>query len=222
VPSGVRLGSLPLATSEACDPGRRIDARLLTFRARAADQAHAAFTPGTAWPVIGRPPGPSRENSQTLAFDAPSIFANDASTAHARPKASGRALSGTSSRSPPDAIKRLLPVAHRDGLQPTQHRVVWRPPPKDDAGGPTSLHLQHSTAHITGRVSRDTRASPRARRRLFAGRAPARGRLPGRLAMQGEGGDGERVGELVGTSGMHRFVGSRPLRSVTCSRRGAR
>src|SRR6266508_2353586 len=49
------LGTLPLATLEACDPGRRIDARLLTFRARAADQAHAAFTPGTAWPVIGTP-----------------------------------------------------------------------------------------------------------------------------------------------------------------------
>src|SRR5829696_10148266 len=49
------VGRLPLATLEACDPGRRIDARLLTFRARAADQAHAAFTPGTAWPVIGTP-----------------------------------------------------------------------------------------------------------------------------------------------------------------------
>ena len=36
-------------------PVAAIDARLLTFRARAADQAHAAFTPGTAWPVIGPP-----------------------------------------------------------------------------------------------------------------------------------------------------------------------
>src|SRR5215218_6396261 len=55
VPSGFRLGTLPLATLEACDPGRRIDARLLTFRARAADQAHAAYTPGTTWPVTGTP-----------------------------------------------------------------------------------------------------------------------------------------------------------------------
>src|SRR4029434_3133074 len=47
------VGRLPLATLEAYNPGRHIDARLLTFRARAADQAHAAFTPGTAWPVIG-------------------------------------------------------------------------------------------------------------------------------------------------------------------------
>ena len=31
------------------------DARLLTFRARAADQAHAASTPGTAWPGTRAP-----------------------------------------------------------------------------------------------------------------------------------------------------------------------
>src|SRR5436305_11481677 len=59
MPSVLRLGTLPLATLEACDPGRRIDARFLTFRARAADQAHAAFTPGTTWPVHGHPPGSS-------------------------------------------------------------------------------------------------------------------------------------------------------------------
>src|SRR5215218_755420 len=49
------VGRLPLATLEAYNPGRRIDARLLTFRARAADQAHATFTPGTTWPIIGTP-----------------------------------------------------------------------------------------------------------------------------------------------------------------------
>src|SRR3954469_25609418 len=49
------VGRLPLATLEAYNPGRHIDARLLTFRARAADQAHAASTPGTAWPIIGTP-----------------------------------------------------------------------------------------------------------------------------------------------------------------------
>src|ERR1019366_3531511 len=41
-------------------------------------------------------------------------------------------------------LVRLFPVAHHDGLQPTQHRVVWRLPPKADAGGPY-LHLSHST-----------------------------------------------------------------------------
>ena len=54
------VGTLPLATVGACDPGRRFDARLLTFRARAADQAHAASTPDTTWPERGHPPGSSR------------------------------------------------------------------------------------------------------------------------------------------------------------------
>ena len=35
--------------------GRRFDARLLTFRARAADQAHAASTPDTTWPATRAP-----------------------------------------------------------------------------------------------------------------------------------------------------------------------
>jgi len=30
------------------------------------------------------------------------------------------------------------------------HRVVWRPPPKADAGGPTILHLSHSSAYGKG------------------------------------------------------------------------
>src|SRR5215218_10575897 len=55
VPPVSAVGRLPLATLEAYNPGRGIDARLLTFRARAADQAHATFTPGTAWPVIETP-----------------------------------------------------------------------------------------------------------------------------------------------------------------------
>ena len=45
-----------------------IDARLLTFRAKAADQAHAACTPDTTWPVDGHPPGSSRENSPAPRF----------------------------------------------------------------------------------------------------------------------------------------------------------
>jgi predicted MFS family arabinose efflux permease len=40
--------------------GSRIGARLLTFHARAADQAHVASMPGTTWPVSGHPPGSSR------------------------------------------------------------------------------------------------------------------------------------------------------------------
>src|SRR3954471_1135627 len=44
-PSVSAFGEIPLATSGSCAPGRRIDARLLTFLARAADRAHAASTP---------------------------------------------------------------------------------------------------------------------------------------------------------------------------------
>jgi hypothetical protein len=43
------VGTLPLAARET-DPQARtatFDARLLTFRARAADQDHATYTPGT-------------------------------------------------------------------------------------------------------------------------------------------------------------------------------
>src|SRR5208283_4637821 len=46
------VGTLPLAARRT-DPQARTavsSARLLTFRARAADQAHAASTPGTTWP----------------------------------------------------------------------------------------------------------------------------------------------------------------------------
>src|SRR5512133_1545402 len=50
------VGTLPLATLGGLRPRvDAFDARLLTFRAGAADQAHAAFTPGTTWPVIGTP-----------------------------------------------------------------------------------------------------------------------------------------------------------------------
>jgi hypothetical protein len=52
----------------AYDPGRRFDARLLTFRVRAADQDHAAYTPGTAWPTIGSPPGSSRRDCNDRRF----------------------------------------------------------------------------------------------------------------------------------------------------------
>ena len=65
---GFRLGTLPLATVGAYDPGRHIDARLLTFRARAADQAHAASTPDTTWPIHGHPPGSSRRTHQNPRF----------------------------------------------------------------------------------------------------------------------------------------------------------
>jgi hypothetical protein len=47
------FGALPLATTK--QPSRHIDARLLPFRTRAADQDHAIYTPGTAWPGTRAP-----------------------------------------------------------------------------------------------------------------------------------------------------------------------
>jgi Reverse transcriptase (RNA-dependent DNA polymerase) len=44
---------------------------------------------------------------------------------------------------PPRSSTRMVPLSS-EPREP--RRAVWRPPPRDDAGGPTSLHLQHSTA----------------------------------------------------------------------------
>jgi hypothetical protein len=115
-----------------------IDARLLRFRAGAAAQTHAAYTPGTTWPVIGHPPGSSRETSQAPRFRC-HYWNHDASTA-------------TASGFPPVALVRLpgphlthlvrrFPDAQHDGLQPTHLRVVWHLPPKTGAGGSCLRHL---------------------------------------------------------------------------------
>jgi hypothetical protein len=71
-------------------PGRRIGARLLTFRARAADQAHAASTPGTAWPIHGHPPDSSLGMKQDPRFRC-RLNRFDASMANARSSLPGRA-----------------------------------------------------------------------------------------------------------------------------------
>jgi hypothetical protein len=55
VPPVSAVGRLPLATLDLTTPGRCFAARLLTFRARAADQAHAASTPDTTWPATRAP-----------------------------------------------------------------------------------------------------------------------------------------------------------------------
>jgi len=106
------VGRLPLATLEAYNPGRRIDARLLTFRARAADQAHAAFTPGTAWPVIGTPARPiTREQPDPSLSMPPRFVLTTPQQRTPAPRAPRPGASGTSSWSPPDAIKRAFSLS---------------------------------------------------------------------------------------------------------------
>ena len=148
---GCSFGTLPLATGGSdLNPvnGRRIDARLPTFRARAAARAHAVSTPDAAWPVSGYPPGSSREENCPSVSTPSDVL----TTLQQRPPTrldAGSAASGSSSRTPPDAVSpRILPAAHHDRLQPTQDRVVWRLPPQADAEGPSVLHLLHSIASM--------------------------------------------------------------------------
>src|ERR1700730_1523266 len=54
-PRGVSAGESPSRLPDG--QGDSVGTRLLPFHARAADQAHAAFMPVTAWPVSGFPPG---------------------------------------------------------------------------------------------------------------------------------------------------------------------
>src|ERR1700749_5126840 len=56
-----------------------VGTRLPTFHAGAAGQAHAAYTPDTAWPVGGLPPGSSRELECSPVLM--SLRVNDASSA---------------------------------------------------------------------------------------------------------------------------------------------
>ena len=67
---GFCLGTLPLATLGPTTPDDAFDARLLTFRARAADQAHAASTPSAAWPATRAAAKLITRAKLTLAFDA--------------------------------------------------------------------------------------------------------------------------------------------------------
>jgi hypothetical protein len=102
--------------------GRHIGARLLTFRARAADQAHAASTPGTTWPIHGHPPGSSRGARKDPRFR---YRPNFSTLQQRRPAGSpSRTLLVRLPGPHLTHLVRLFPDAHHDGLRPTQLRVV--------------------------------------------------------------------------------------------------
>jgi hypothetical protein len=161
VSASARSLSRPLgpATPDDC-----FDARLLTFRARAADQDHAASTPGTTWPGHGHPPSSSQGMKQDPRFRCHlNLF--DASTAHARPGLPGRALL---ERLPGPHLTRSTPrlFPERSPRRSSANAASGRfsaCPRRTDAGGPTSLHLSHSTAyercllHDSSLSVRDTR-----------------------------------------------------------------
>src|SRR3954451_6317288 len=92
-----------------------IDTGLSTFHASAADQARAAFTPDTAWPVNRHPPGSSRRLLDSPVSMSTSLVV---STLH-------RTVRFRSpSWSPPDGSRAPFPHRSPRGPQPTQHEAV--------------------------------------------------------------------------------------------------
>ena len=145
---GFCLGTLPPATFEACDPGRRIDARLLTFRARAADQDHAASTPDTAWPATRAAAKLIPRTDPLLGFDVIST-GFDASTT--TPDSSTRPDRTILERLPGPYLTRSTPrlLPERSPRQSSANAAPGRfdaYPRGADAGEPAILHLSHSTA----------------------------------------------------------------------------
>ena len=148
---GFCLGTLPPATFGACDPGRHIDARLLTFRARAADQDHAASTPGTAWPgtrapakLISREGAGPPISMPSLTFDASTTTPHRVSPAERFWKRlPGPHLTGSSPAFSLDA--------HHDSRQLTQLQGGLTPTP----AGPTP-EGQRSSISRTAPLSRVT------------------------------------------------------------------
>jgi hypothetical protein len=133
------VGTLPLAT-RATTPHRPIDARLLTFRARAADQAHVASTPDTTWPGTRAPARLIPGISGGPGFDAICMGFRRLNSARSA-ESSGRTLL---ERLPGPHLTRsrraFSPDARHDGLQPTQHRGGLTPAP----AGPTPEGQQSS------------------------------------------------------------------------------
>jgi hypothetical protein len=86
-----------------------IGARLLMFRVRAADRAHAASTPGTAWPIHGHLPGLSQEAKRLLVLMPPDVIFRRLIRRRRLELPPRR--SGTSSRSPPDAVNYVFSLS---------------------------------------------------------------------------------------------------------------
>ena len=104
--------------------------RLPRFHASAADQAHAASVPDTTWPVIGHPPGPAPAARSMATVSMPRLNVTTRQQRFGFTHLPGPHLT-------PHWC--LFHIAHHDGLQPTQHMVVWSLPPKGDSEGPTFI-----------------------------------------------------------------------------------
>ena len=152
------------------NPGRRIDARLLTFRARAADQAHATSTPGTTWPGTRAPARLIPKDTPEPPVSMPSQ-SFDASTAHAHPEIAPG----------PSAFWNVFLVptwrghcrafsldAPHDSLQLTQFQGGLTPAPAGPTPEGQLLHLLHSSAYIRGLLHDSSFSVRDTRRGCFA------------------------------------------------------
>ena len=123
-----------LSRPGSSDPGRRIDARLLTFRARAADQAHAASTPDTTWPGTRAPARLIPKDTPEPPVSMPSERVSTPQRRTPSPGLPGRALL---ERLPGPHLTRSRRAfsldAHHDSLQLTQLQGGLTPAP----AGPT-------------------------------------------------------------------------------------
>jgi len=125
----------------------RISARVLPFHARAADQAHAAFTPDTTWPVNGHPPGSSRRSFESTVSMSSVLISTLTAL---RPAPLSPRQPDTSWHvflTPPDASRAPFPQPLTTTVF-SQRSAGWldASPPQGDAEGPAILHLLHSTA----------------------------------------------------------------------------
>jgi hypothetical protein len=109
------------------------------FPARAADRAHVTYTPGTAWPVNGHPPGSSRAGNLSPVSMPSEQFRRFTSD----PRDHGDCA--PSSRSPPDASR--APFPHRSPRRSSANAACGglKPPPAGRLRRARHLHLPHST-----------------------------------------------------------------------------
>jgi hypothetical protein len=136
------VGTLPLAARRT-DPQARtaaFDARLLTFRARAADQDHAASTPGTTWPTTRAAARLVSEDEAGPPISMPSKPFRRLNNAHPTQNKGRALLERLPGPHLTGSSPAFSPNARHDGLQPTQHRGGLTPTP----AGPTPESQQAS------------------------------------------------------------------------------
>ena len=154
-------------------PVDTFDARLLTFRARAADQAHAASTPDTTWPTTRVPARLISKDTPEPPISMPSERVSTPQQRTPNPGLPQPSASGTSSWSPPDAItaapfpcrspRRSSANAAQGGLTPTpagptpegrRSSISRTAPPMSEVfyTTPPSAFVTHGAALLKGPV----------------------------------------------------------------------